>query len=488
MAKTTILLVEDEHISARKLRIILERAGYQIVAVVTSAMDAVRTAAKTDPDLVLMDVVLTGEMNGVEAARQICRQRQIPIVYLTGHRSRKILEQAKATTPIAFIFKPYQEHELLTTIEISLHRFRIERERGNEALQESEARYHQLFQTTQNGIVLTDLHGQVLDCNPACLKLLGYSSVTDLPPGVFDELIQPQSVPQKIRAKKTPTSDKSSLPDRETQCQRKDGSFVNVISSCWSRRDHSGFPVGFWIVLRDNTEKKGAERKILEYQRQLQSLLLELSVAEERERQRIATDIHDRIGQTLGACQMRVEALVQTGALPKKNGELQEISRLLERTIRDTSSLIFELCPPVLHQLGLASALDWYGEKLQETHGLKVNVRQTTPAPSLADDQRTALFRASCELMNNAAKHARAKSLRISLGCEEGCYFVMIEDDGTGFQAAPAVWNRTAGGFGLFHVRERMRAWEGEFEIKSTPGKGTRARLSLPLARLEKKE
>ena len=480
MARTRILLVEDEPISARQLRLILERAGYEVVAVVASAGQAVRAAAKTTPDLVLMDVVLTGKTNGVEAALRICRRRQVPIVYLTANRNRKILEEAKATAPIAFIFKPYQKRDLLATIEISLHRFRAEREQANEALHESEARYRELFQTTQNAIALVDLKCHLISCNPAFLKVFGCANAADLPAGALEQLIQLRSINRTLRTQTNPGG--NGLPsDRETRCRRKNGSSVNVIVRSWLRKDRSGEPVGIWITLMDITERKKAEQRIIEYQQQLQSLLLDLSVAEERERQRIATDIHDRISQTLGACQMRVEAMAHAGTLPKKNGELQEIARLLERTIRDTSSLIFELCPPVLHQLGLASALDWYGEKLQESHGLSVDVRQTQPVPSLTGDQRTALFRAACELMNNAAKHAQTTHLQVSLGCEEGCFHVVIEDGGIGFQATSAAWNKAAGGFGLFHVRERMRAWGGDFEIDSVMGRGTRALLCLPL-------
>jgi signal transduction histidine kinase len=221
--------------------------------------------------------------------------------------------------------------------------------------------------------------------------------------------------------------------------------------------------------------------RTLDYQRQLQKLMAELSVAEERERQRIATDIHDRISQTLAVCQMRVEALAQAVSSPAHTAELEQISQLLDRTLHDTSSLIFELSPPILHQLGLAPALEWFGERLQQEHGLRFELIQPNSVPNLDNDRRTALFRAACELMNNVVKHARASLLRVQLRNGDQTIELLVEDDGIGFDLEAALARkRDHGGFGLFHVRERLRAWGGNLLISPAPDGGTRAILQLP--------
>jgi PAS domain S-box-containing protein len=459
----------------------LQKAGYRVLATVATGAQAIAKAAELQPDLVLMDVTLAGELDGIETARRIRAQREVPIVYLTASGNPAILAQAKATEPIAFILKPFEEPELLATIEITWHRYQAQRQRTREALEESEARYRELFETARDGIAITDLASLHLDCNSAYCRLLGYACPDDLRLWPLIDLTAPEYRQREGRILATEVLARGYSEEYEKECLRKDGARVVVSARIWLRRDRRGQPNGLWHIVRDVAERKEAERRILDYQHQLQSLMAELSLAEERERQRIATDIHDRISQTLAVCQMRLEALSQSISPPTTARQLEEVCLLLERTIRDTSSLVFELSPPLLHQLGLAPALEWYGEKLQEQHDLRVEIRQTAPPASLSADQRTVLFRAACELMNNVVKHARATSILISMGPAEGGLRLCVEDDGTGFAAeATAPWTRPRGGFGLFHIRERMRAWGGSLDLDSAPGRGTRAILTLP--------
>jgi signal transduction histidine kinase len=267
----------------------------------------------------------------------------------------------------------------------------------------------------------------------------------------------------------------------EKECLCIDGARVNVSARSWLRRDEQGRPAGFWLMVRDITERKAADQRVLEYQVKLQTLMKDLAVAEERERQRIACDIHDRISQTLAACQMRLAAMVQTSESPMVIKETAVVSRLIEQTIRDTSSLIFELSPPMLHQLGLGPALEWFGEKLHEQHGIPVEVSGSPLPEPIAGDQRAALFRAACELMNNAAKHSRARSITVSLTWPAAMVRIEVRDDGRGFTPSESLWRRRdAGGFGLFHIRERLRAWGGSLQIESRPGAGTCAVMMVP--------
>jgi signal transduction histidine kinase len=229
--------------------------------------------------------------------------------------------------------------------------------------------------------------------------------------------------------------------------------------------------------------QKEAERRILEYQSQLQSLMRDLSLTEERERKQIAADIHDRICQTLAVCQMRLGAVAQSPAPPEAvSRAAHEIGELLDRTIKDTSSLIFELSPPVLHQLGLVAALEWFGEKIQQRHRIRVSVRARDSAQPVPEDQRASLFRAACELINNAVKHAGAKRIWVVLEQSAWCQRIQVIDNGAGFTPAEELGPRDKpGGFGLFHIRERLRGWGGTLEIHSRPGSGTRAVLTAPM-------
>ncbi len=127
MIKNTVLIVEDVNIVARDIQSKLKRSGYAIAATVASGEEAIKKAAETQPNLVLMDIQLRGKMNGIEAARQIYTQFDVPVVYLTANADESTLEQAKVTGPFGYIIKPFSIAELRSTIEIALYKHQMER-------------------------------------------------------------------------------------------------------------------------------------------------------------------------------------------------------------------------------------------------------------------------------------------------------------------------------------------------------------------------
>ncbi len=130
MTGRKILIVEDEGIVARDMKNILTRLGYPVVAVAYSGPEAVRLAKTEKPDLVLMDIVLQGEMDGIEAAEKIRDRNDIPVVYLTAHAEPPVLERAGVTGPYGYLLKPFRERELHAAIEIALYKHAADRERG----------------------------------------------------------------------------------------------------------------------------------------------------------------------------------------------------------------------------------------------------------------------------------------------------------------------------------------------------------------------
>ena len=136
MKKAKILIVEDEKIVAKDIQYSLENLGYTIPAIVSSGEAAIEKMSKTCPDLVLMDIKLKGDMDGVEASEQIQVRFDIPIVYLTAYSDEKLLKRARITEPFGYVIKPFKERELLSMIEMALYKHRMERE-----LKKSRARY-----------------------------------------------------------------------------------------------------------------------------------------------------------------------------------------------------------------------------------------------------------------------------------------------------------------------------------------------------------
>jgi len=230
-------------------------------------------------------------------------------------------------------------------------------------------------------------------------------------------------------------------------------------------------------------ERERAETQLLMYQKKLRSLASELSLAEERMRRRIATDVHDHVGQTLAISKIKAESLVQSVSLPEVASALQEICQLLGQAIENTRMLTFELSPPVLYELGFEAAVEWVVRQVKERYGLSVSFEDDGKSKPLNDDVRVLLFQAVRELLVNVAKHARARSVAVRVQRMNDRIRVVVDDDGVGFDTSQAVtYDYKSGGFGLFSIRERLSHIGGRLEIKSAPGVGTCATVVAPLS------
>ena len=184
MAGSKILIVEDETILARDMATRLERMGYDVAGTAECGEDAVRIALETRPELVLMDIKLDGEMDGILAAKQIRESMNSSIVYVTAHSDRDIFQIAKQTQPHAYLIKPVSFQELQRTLELVFAQRAVER-----SLQESEERYQKLYEQSKNQeevylslldgsadpIVIYDMEGRVTYLNPAHTQLFGWT-------------------------------------------------------------------------------------------------------------------------------------------------------------------------------------------------------------------------------------------------------------------------------------------------------------------------
>lgn len=235
-------------------------------------------------------------------------------------------------------------------------------------------------------------------------------------------------------------------------------------------------------AVRDVTERKRTERQLLLYQGQLRSLASELGSVQEEERRRLATDLHDRIGQTLAVSKMMLGALLASASSAELAESLDEVRRLVDQAVQDARSLTFELSPPILHELGLEATIEWLAEQVQDRHGIRVEVEGDGQLKLLEEDVRDLLFRAVQELLVNVVKHAQARRARVSSRREDGVIRIEVEDDGVGIDAVVADSHAGQnGGFGLFSIRERLAHVGGSLEIASGPGRGTRVVLTAPL-------
>jgi signal transduction histidine kinase len=166
----TILVVEDEQIVALELAHRLTRLGHSVVGVVASGEEAIEESRRLRPELVLMDIKLQGELDGIDAVEAIRRELDTAIVYLTAFADEATLERAKVTQPYGYIMKPFLERELHVVIEVSLYRRRAER-----ALRESELWRLAVLRSVGDAVIASDASGRVRFMNPAAETLTGWS-------------------------------------------------------------------------------------------------------------------------------------------------------------------------------------------------------------------------------------------------------------------------------------------------------------------------
>lgn len=258
---------------------------------------------------------------------------------------------------------------------------------------------------------------------------------------------------------------------------------------CWQRWtnrvlfDTQGKAVAYQSIGEDITEQREAEKRIKEHESQLKSLASELSLAEERERRRIAAGIHDDIAQKLAMAKFELQSLQASITNTDVSGSLKRQCQLMDQVVADARSLTFELSNPVLYQVGLEAAVESYlAERIQGQFGIKCKFKSEGPQSSLEEDVRVVLFQAVRELLANVVKHANASTVEVYISNTKDDLRIVVQDDGVGFdptEIGPHPSGR--GGFGLFNIRERLEYLGGNVKIESRRKNGARITMTVAI-------
>jgi len=260
--------------------------------------------------------------------------------------------------------------------------------------------------------------------------------------------------------------------------------------------DKDGRPTRFVGVTFDITERKQAEIQRQEWTRELErrvnertkelvrthdklrGLAQDLTLTEQRERQRIASELHDYLAQMLVVTRLKINHAAQMITPDPACAVLQEADQLIDQSLTYTRTVVAELMPPTLRQFGLAAGLHWLGERMLQ-QGLHVSVDVPAVTPPLTEDQTTLLYQCVRELLFNVLKHAGTEQAAVSMTDNGlGQLQIVVQDHGLGCDSA-AVMESGGNKFGLFSIRERMEAIDGWMELQSQPGAGTTVTLGV---------
>jgi len=391
-------------------------------------------------------------------------------------------------------------------------------------LRQSEEKYRSLVETISDCIWELDRHGRFTYTNPTFQELLGYRHEELL--GKFPaDFMLGDAAPRDIMDFETFVAARRSFKSLECRYRHRDGQVIIMEVSGQAVFSPDGEYLGHWGITRNITVGKQAEmllvslnnhleqqvaertteltmvntsltreieersrigQELLEQQQRLREIVQELAIAEDRERDRIATELHDQVNQRLVLSKMKVEALGRKLLAPALEKSAEGICELLAQTIEDTRSLTAQIRPPLLAGAGLEAAVLWLGDELQEQYGLRLEVCDDHEPKVLEYGLRSFIFQVIRELLINVIKHAGVFRARVEMRREGHYLVIIVADEGSGFDpgAAPSRTAR-AGGFGLGNVRQKIEYQGGVFQVDSRPGAGARVTIRMPLTAAE---
>jgi PAS domain S-box-containing protein len=354
-----------------------------------------------------------------------------------------------------------------------------ERKKAKKALKTSENKYKTLLENLPQKIFLKDKNSVYISCSDnyaADLKIKA-EEVT----GKTDYDFFPKDLAEKYRADDKRIMKSGKMEDiNEKYVQRGKEVFVHIVKT--PVKDEAGNVIGILGIFWDITAQRQAQKKLLDYQKRLRDFASEMSLTEERERRRLAVELHDQITQQLILFKIKLGSLPKEQLPSELTKSLDEIYQHLDHIIGDTRTLTFDLSSPTLYELGLEAAIrEWLYEEVEQKHKIRTEFEDDEQSKPLDDDVRALLYRAVRELLVNVVKHAQAQNVRVSIGRDNGKVRIKVADDGVGFIPSPQ-FNKI-GGFGLFSIRERLNYFGGSVNIESKPDQGTHVTLTAPIKR-----
>lgn len=346
-------------------------------------------------------------------------------------------------------------------------------------LRESERKYRSLFDQSLDGILLLGSGGRVIAANPAACRILDQTE---------QELIRKGSWPlfggdQAQHAERLAELRRAGYIHAEWGCERTDNSRIIVEVSAALFESEEGEEL-VCVVFRDITDRKAAETQLAASREELRLLSNSLQKVQEAERQRIARELHDELGQYLTAVKLDVKWIRSrlTPAVENIGSRLDSIDRTIDMTVAAVRRMAANLRPVILDDLGLTAACEWLLQEFQQRTGIDCQLSIDPEDFELPEAVATTSFRVIQEALTNISRHAQAQHVDVRIQFADEGLSMLIADDGVGMPERQPGDRRT---LGLVGMRERVHALGGTLAIDSAPGEGTRIHVQIPASALE---
>ncbi len=413
MSKANILVVEDESIVAKDLQNRLRKLGYTVPVTASSGEEAINKAAENYPDLVIMDINLKGSIDGVQAAQEIYKRFNIPVIYLTANADKKTFERAKTTEPLGYLIKPFKEKELHNTIEINLSRYRTEKK-----LKQSEQWLATVLKSIGDAVIASDRTGGVTFMNPIAEALTGWKQedalgldTTEVFNITHEQTRTVIACPVRQALQKGVTV---SIPE-QTILIAKNGAEIPIDDSAAPIKDDKGNITGAVLVFRDISEFKQAQEA---RQKQIEQ---ERLVAQLQKLSQLKDDFLSTVSHELRTPIANMKMAIQMLKVAPTSERRERYLDILQVECARESELIDDLLD--LQRLEIASYPIFIGEAVslqnwlpsmiepfrvrtqQRQQNLQLNLPPDLP-PLISD--RASLERILAELLNNACKYTPA--------------------------------------------------------------------------------
>lgn len=511
-----IFVIENDHSTTEEITNRLNRLGYNVVGVSETGDEGVQNIKVLKPDLIIMNTRLKKGTDGIKTGELIRSKHDVPIVFMTHHAGQATIRSSKTTGPFGYIFIPFTDRQIYTTIETALMRSQYEKKIRRQAVRaqtlvksaeqlNSNLDFktvldtickltHHTLKASVTGVFLLNTKDAVYQrvaTTSENKSLQQYSEANfEFPAYLVDSILSFQNKVVFI-------SDVNELKEFPyQQLFRNEKIQSMVIGGIYYQQNPLGILASLFI--EESEPIQSADFELLkglvdqaavaitnahlfkqvqggrENERKLAKNIVEI---QEKERRHLARELHDHLGQILTGLQFMLENTKNQSG-DQQRSSIEEIQKTISEVIEQVREMSLNLRPSILDDMGLLPTLQWHIERFETQTGIQVNFSCSKFEGRFPSDIETTAYRIIQEALTNVARHAQATEVFVGLLIQDDTLWIEILDQGNGFDT-DAISKRSTSG--LSGMRERASLVGGYLIIKSYPTQGTQIVSALPL-------